>query len=1090
MRDISKPLTRSQLLVWLGQQHSPATPLYNMVITFELPLALDVELFRQAFRDVVAECDALRSVFKEEFGQPSREVLDRLEFEFDLVDLSARADPEEAYAEWFNERRGVHIDLEFCAFDTVLLKLAPEKYIWYLNQHHIVTDGKSVSLVFDATAVRYQLLKEASECSIPESSQTESASAVGPLPSFEGYATYEQRLEDEGRIDRSRKHWQRQAELWQAQTAPSFYGHGQSDATTAGDRYLIDIGEERTHALRQLASKLQMGALGAEVALFQALLTLTFACLYRITGERVLVVGAPSANRANVKQRETVGLLMQVFSLRIELEENETFESLHRKVQTETMNFFRYSTPGAASLESARAFNMMLNYTKVLGPRLGDTPVKQRFHHSGHAEAHHWLRLQVQDFDDTGELLLELDLNRAAFGRVSGENSVGHFLSTLDAFLKAPELELSQYELLSLTEKKTLLEDFGEGVKGAIHQSTLNELVEAEASSHPDRLAVVSACSSLSYRELDQRSNQLANALSHAGVSDGSIVAIHLCRDVELIVAMLGVLKVGAAYMPVGVDLPEARKAFQLELAGVRVIVGSDPTEAELLPKDGTHIDICDLSKYSTSKPTASDSYSGQIDSPAYILFTSGSTGEPKGVVCPHRGVINLLDDFEANNQLPEACQVSWWTSATFDVSVYEIYAALTRGHTLHIAPELIRADGQRFLEWLCQKQIQSAWVPLFLLNEIRSLLEQGHNAPPLERLVVGVEPIAAETLESIASRLPKTQIVNGYGPTETTIFSSLYWLKGSAIPERNTPIGYPTKNTTISILDKHRNLVPAGGIGEIYIGGQGVTHGYLNRPQITAASFVENPFSSAEGAKLYKTGDSAYYLADGNIMFVGRGDGQIKLRGQRIEPGEIERTLMEHPAVRDTVVLVKEYRGSQQLVAYVVAHSADSILAADCSSWLEERLPRYMVPSAYILLESFPLTTSGKVDRGSLPSPEASNQLATASRPPESPLEHRLGEIFRKVLELDQVDVEAHFLDLGGDSISAMLIAASACEQQLNLLPHQIFEAKTIAALARTMEASSVTEADHASAVGKPVSDQEMAEVLAEFGEDFEDDL
>ncbi|MEH6824418.1 MAG: amino acid adenylation domain-containing protein [Motiliproteus sp.] len=1138
MAESKKPLTRSQWLVWLGQQQAPNVPLYNMAISFDIPTSLDVGLFRRAFRDLVADCDSLRTVFAEHLGQPYRRVLAQIDFDFPHIDFSLQHDPESACQTWIKQRQILPLDLAHRTFDTALLQLSATHFFWYLNQHHIITDGRSVSLIFEAVAARYQArcdkpqydhtpcehtLYEQAHDPVDASVTRGSAEENAPLPPFEDYAAYEQRLQTEGRTERSKHYWQQQAQQWQVLDRACFYGHTQSHATTACDRFLVDIGPARTKSLRNLAASQQFGALSAEVALFQMLLTLLFASLYRITGQSVLVVGAPSANRANVRQRNTVGLLMQLFSLRVEIEPNDSFQTLHHKVQTESLNYLRHAVPGAASPESARAFNQVLNYTKVSALHLGEVTVQQRFHHAGHGEAHHLLRLQVQDFEDSGELLLQLDLNRSAFSHVTKANTVEHFISTLDVFLNNPDAGLDEYELLSCCER-TWLKEYNHNTAEYRQQRPLNELFEAVVVVHPQRLALVSEQIMLSYFDLDRRANQLALTLLQSGVGHGSVVGLNLPRSSEQIIAMLAVLKVGAAYMPIDVDTPAARRDSLLDLAEAAAVISTktitevtEDDKQRTTPTNGRiWLNVNALEGPASDRSFISAANNATIDSPAYVLFTSGSTGEPKGVVCTHRGVLNLLEDFEQRNPLTDDIHCAWWTSASFDVSVYEIYSALTQGRTLHIVPEHARADGRRFFQWLCTQQIQSAYAPPFMLNEMRTLLEDGHRAPPLERLLVGVEPITEQTLAAIRSAMPKLQIINGYGPTEATICTSLYNLPQGAAHERNTPIGRPVKNSSLYLLDQSLQLVAPGAVGEIYIGGHGLACGYLNRPDLTAASFVNNPFDLNPEARLYKTGDQAYFLPDGNLMFLGRVDDQIKLRGLRIEPGEVERALVENPRVRDALVMAlnkdknKQQQGDKELIAYIVPLPDSKAPRDDWSHWLGTRLPRFMIPSAYVELKAFPLTASGKIDRNRLPAPRYIAPSPTPVRAPTSPLEHTLAKIFSKVLALAEIDIDAHFLELGGDSIQAMLIAANACESGLQLAPRQIFETGSIAALAEVLENAQEPpetirailkqqESDQPNSVQpslskagflqpratKSVSVLEMEQVLAEFGED-----
>jgi amino acid adenylation domain-containing protein len=522
-----------------------------------------------------------------------------------------------------------------------------------------------------------------------------------------------------------------------------------------------------------------------------------------------------------------------------------------------------------------------------------------------------------------------------------------------------------------------------------------------------------------------------------------------------------------------------------LDLANVSLIVGSDALVDEIQAEGRRYVSVTASGDSTVKLTEKSLATPATIESPAYLLFTSGSTGEPKGVICKHRGVVNLLEAFEQLNCLPDGANCAWWCSASFDVSVYEIYSALAFGRTLHIVPEQVRADGERLFAWLSEQRIQSAYLPPFILNQMRVLLEKGPATLHLERLLVGVEPIPEETLAGIAAALPKLQIINGYGPTEATICTTLYLLPERPTRGRNAPIGRPVRNTSLYLLDAARRLVPFGAVGEIYVGGDGLACGYLNRPDLTDASFVANTFSSDPKARLYKTGDLARYLPNGDLIHLGRVDDQIKLRGQRIEPGEVERALLAHPSVRDALVIAEKVDDDKRLVAYLVVAPLHGISAAEWAQWLETRLARFMIPSAYVVLDAFPLTTSGKIDRNALPAPEYCDHATQASRPPAGPLEVELANIFMKVLELREIGVETHFIELGGDSIRAMQIAALASDAGMQLSPRQIFETGTIASLALVLQDSPQASEPIRSEAGNPVSARELAEVFAEFGED-----
>lgn len=1076
MPETSSDLTGSQLSVWLGQQQSPRAPLYNMVITFEIHGVVHADLFKQAFQVFLDNCDTLRTVFEECSGQPARRVLPQMACDMDLLDFSREDDPDAHFLRWREERQELIFELSKCAFDTALVRLAPDRFIWYLNQHHIITDGASISLIFDATAARYRAL-----CG-------DVLDNLGDLSSFEAYANHEHRLKATGRIERAKDYWQASSRRARSMNPLSFYGHAQGQPTTRSDRKTVFLGVQRNKALKALSRRKDFGALTPDVALFEILLTVLIAYLYRTSGEPALAIGTPSANRSSLKQRDTIGLLMQVFALCFEIDEEETFETLHRKVRAEGQNFLRHATPGSAGPTLARDFNVMFNYAKVKALHLGDSVVQQRFHHVGHSEAHHYLRLHVQELEDTGELLLELDLNHGAFDATFLNSAAEHFIETLDAFLDGSTTRLKDYELLPESEREKILVELNDTSAPYRRERPLNRLFEEAVANHPARIAVTSGSHSLSYLELDDQANKLAAALSQSGAGDGDVVGLLLDRSVEMIVAMLAVLKTGAAYMPVGGDVPSSRRSAMLEIGNVAVVIYDDAYEAEASASGRISLHVDSNGRAVVSAPTPPEIASTRFDAPAYVLFTSGSTGEPKGVVCKHRSVMNLLEDFEQRRPLLDGANCAWWTSELFDVSVYEIYSALAFGRTLHIVPKQVRGDGRRYLSWLTENRIQSAYAPPFMLEEAAEQLESEGEGPPLERLLVGVEPILEETLARISAQLPQLQIINGYGPTEATVCTTLYSL-GQNAPRRNTPIGRPVRNTGLYLLDESLRPVPVGAVGEIYVGGDGLACGYLNRPDLTAERFVTNPFVPDPQARLYRTGDLARYLPDGNLMFVGRADDQLKIRGQRLEPREVELALLAHPAVREALVISREQDGEVRLVAYLVANQHPTLTAQDWYRWLSGRLPSFMIPSAYMVLDAFPLTVSGKVDRQALPPPPKRADCNTeTARAAVTPLEHALSEIFADILELSSVDVEADFLELGGDSIDALRIAVKASEAGLQLTPRQIFEASTISSLARLVETAPEAVQARPAKSGNQVSPSEMADVLAEFGEDLDE--
>lgn len=602
----------------------------------------------------------------------------------------------------------------------------------------------------------------------------------------------------------------------------------------------------------------------------------------------------------------------------------------------------------------------------------------------------------------------------------------------------------------------------------------LHQLFQAQAKRSPDTLAVVALSNGqaggsdqrLTYGELNARANQLAHFLRRSGVAPGALVGICMERSAELVLGILGVLKAGGAYVPIDPAYPAERLRYLLAdcqapvlLTQARLLERLPDAALERSAESALPNVICLDANWDAiaHQPSEELDEAATADQLAYVIYTSGSTGHPKGVCCRHRGVVNLLADIERHQSLAPGDTCSLWTSPSFDVSVYEIFSALTAGGTIRIVPEQIRTNGLAFAGWLADQAIDSAYIPPFMLPDIAEWLEQNPGRCSLRRLLVGVEPIPEALLAAICARVPGLQIINGYGPTEASICATLYPVGPAAAHDGITPIGRPVSNTQIYILDQNLQPTLAGEAGELYIGGVGLARGYHNRPELTAERFIQNPFGDG-AARLYRTGDLARTLPDGNIEFLGRYDQQVKIRGFRIELGEVEAALNQHPSVRACVVDARAgVRGEKQLVAYVVpaddqpGDSAPFVLGlsswiGNLRSFLKQQLPDYMIPAAFVLLDALPITTHGKIDRRALPAPERPRR---DDDPPRGADEELLAGIWAEVLGLAQVGLNDDFFELGGHSLAAAQVAARIGQAyQIDLSMKSLFEAPTIAEL------------------------------------------
>src|SRR5829696_1864991 len=695
--------------------------------------------------------------------------------------------------------------------------------------------------------------------------------------------------------------------------------------------------------------------------------------------------------------------------------------------------------------------------------------------------------ITISAFGET-QLLLQIGFDAGRFEAVTIERMIGHLGSLLEGIAAHPQARLGELELLTEAERHQLLFEWNDTPTEYPRDRCIHELFEEQAEHTPEAVAVVSGDDQLTYRELNGRTNQLARHLRALGVGPEVLVGICVERSMEMMVGLLGVLKAGGAYVPLDPAYPKQRLAFMLEDTQAPVLLTQERL-VKGLPEHGAEM-VCLDAHWPLLAREAEDNPAGaaKADSLAYVIYTSGSTGQPKGVMVEHRALGGFIVAATASREITASDRVLQFCALSFDNSIVEIFPPLTRGGTLVLRSDRMVESMRRFVRECREHAISVLSLTTPFWHELVAAFDrEGLALPPSVRLMIfGGEKAQAHRVAQwhayMAQSARPTRLINAYGQTEATVVATQCELRPEGgwyrTTQREVPIGRPLGNAFIYILDGSLNPVPIGVPGELHVGGPVLARGYLNRPELTGERFIPDPFTEEPSARLYRTGDLARYLADGNIEFLGRVDDQVKIRGFRVEPGEVEAVLSGYPAVRQAVVVAKkDANGGERLVAYVVVSRKHAPSVAELRGYLKEKLPEYMVPSAFVTLDTLPLTPNGKVDRRALPAPGGMRpELEDALVVPRDALEEQLAGIWAEVLGLERVGVHDDFFELGGHSLLVTQVVSRVRDAFGVELPlRSLFEEPTIAGLAEKIEAAQ--EADLALPIAMPSSDSDNLE-------------
>jgi amino acid adenylation domain-containing protein/FkbM family methyltransferase len=1050
-RTAQLPLSFAQQRLWFLHQLEPESSFYHCPATLRLSGPLNVSALQQTFAEIIRRHEVLRTTFPARHGEPMQVIAPSLEFELPLTDLSqiepgkresvARRLAEEAAEQPFDLAGGPLLRAS-------LLKLGAEEHIVLFTMHHIVSDGWSMGVLIKEVSVLYEAYSRGE------------ASPLRELPiQYADYAVWQREWLQGEVLAEQLNYWREQLrgvpevlELPTDRVRPAVQNY-------RGAQQRFSLPAEVSHELKRLSR--QQG-----VTLFMTLLAAWQVLLWRYTGQSEIVVGSPIAGRNSRETENLIGFFVNTLVLRTELRADETFTELLRRVRRVTLEAYAHQDVPFEKLVEELQPERNLSHTPLFQVMLvlqnaptaeldlGELQLSATEEESQTAKFDLTLALKESD----GALRGALNYNTELFEPEIIERLLGHFQQLLTQVAGDPESRLSQLRLTTEAEEQQLLVEWNE-TASAYPEGSIAQLFEAQVARTPEAVALIFGAEEVSYAELNRRANQLAHYLRQQGVSLEMVVGVMLERSVELVVSLLAILKAGGAYLALDPEYPIERLAFMVEDAAVPLLVAGQqqldalPAQhAEVLSR-AARILCLDSERAKIRQENESNPASGATaDNLAYVIYTSGSSGRPKGVSVTQRAVIRLVKEtdfcsFSSTDVFLQLAPVS------FDASTFELWGSLLNGARLIVMPpqstSLVELGSA-----LKRYGVTTLWLTAGLFH-----LMVDERLPDLlgvRQLLAGGDVLSAAHVERFLEAATESVLINGYGPTENTTFSCTHRM-GAGWKSKNgsVPIGRPISNTQVYVLDERLQPAPIGVVGELYLAGDGLARAYVGRPEFTAEKFVPHPHSTEPGARLYGTGDRVRYSGDGTLEFLGRVDEQVKVRGFRVELGEVEAVLDQCRGVSRSIVVSGEGLSCEKrLVAYVVPDGDVKPTTQEIFSFLQKKLPTYMLPSAVVIIDELPLTPNGKVDRRALPVPEIGRNDSTQEyATPQTQIEELMSEIWAGVMKREQVSMSDNFFDLGGHSLIATQLISRVREAfNVELSVRSLFATPTVRGLAEAV--------------------------------------
>ncbi|WP_266169116.1 non-ribosomal peptide synthetase [Dyella subtropica] len=1043
------PLSSPQLDIYHDQLLKGGAPTYNIGGYLDFFGALNAENFEKAFNFVIKMHDSLRIRLVERGGEvPGQYIAQEVWSSLPFFDFSGRAAPHDDAQTWIRENINTPFDLiGRPLFRCALIKLAKDRFYWFICAHHLAADGWSMDTIFQSFAKIYSAMERQEEPGLE-------------APSYTRFIESDKSYLKSKQFDKDRKYWLgKYSDIPDPLLSPRHQDHLINQAAASGEcRWRLSPALDKN--INALAAK-------HESTRFQVMLGVLYAFFLRLEQRDELTIGLSVLNRKDADFRKTSGMFTNVVPMRLPFDANGSFIDLLKLIAPSLRQDYRHQrfpigelnkSLGLFKSHRSQIYDLSISYENGGGALIfGDTSafgVKCTNDYESTP-----LRLCIRDDLHRKETTMYFIFSRSYFNDEEIKELQDRFTCFTDALLSNPHCPLASLSIVTAKE----MEHFASwnATNVAFPSDTcIHELFQRQVEQRPNAVAVLQGRASLTYSELNARANRLAHHLIALGVRPDDRVALCVERSPSMIVGLLAILKAGGAYVPMDPAYPAERLTYVLQDAqpallladrSGRLALGALSAPPATLDLDNASSEWAELPAHN---PRVGDLCSQHL---AYVIYTSGSTGQPKGVMVEHRNVCHQVVALQQAFRLRAEDRLLQFASLAFDMSVEEVFPALLTGATLVLRTDEWLSSPSAFVAFCAEHQLTSLNLPSTFWAQLALAQPELELPLTLRQVSVGGDAMSLSAVSAWLSRTGhRPQLFNAYGPTEATVNATLLHVERAL---QASSIGHPISNTQIYLLDAHRQPVPIGAVGELYIGGAGVARGYLNRPELTAERFLVDPFSSSPDARMYRTGDLARYLPDGHIEFLGRNDNQVKIRGFRIELGEIEARLANHPAVGETVVLALGEGHDRRLVAYVVAQpdaAGDSSLVGAWRTYLSAELPDYMVPAAFVRLDAFPLTPNGKLDRKALPVPDDQAFARRSYEPPLGEVEIALAALWRELLGIERIGRHDHFFELGGHSLIAIRLLGRVGQTFDAALPLvSLFNHPTLASLASTIDAS-----------------------------------